>query len=323
MTYKALITGISGQDGSYLAELLLADGWQVSGTVRRNSVAENQTSRISHLENELQTYYADVTDTYSIERVLSKVRPDFVFNLAAQSHVRVSFDMPEYTHQVNAVGAANVFRAVLRTCPDARIYQASSSEMFGTVVDPDGFQRETTQMTPVSPYGIAKLSAFHTARMLRETSGLFISNGILFNHESPRRGSNFVTTKVVAAAARIASGKQSRLVLGNLDAYRDWGHSRDYVQAMRAIVLHGNADDFVVATGQTHSIRSLCEVAFGLLDLDYRDYVEIDEQFFRPSEVPMLKGDASKARKVLGWHPTFTFEELVADMLDYWMQHVG
>lgn len=319
---KALITGIAGQDGSYLAELLLSEGYSVSGIIRRNSTPEHQESRIHHLESHLDLYYGDVTDLGSVYQIIQKTKPDLIFNLAAQSHVRISFDVPAFTHNVNAVGAINVFEAARLLCPSARIYQASSSEMFGTSIDSDGLQRETTQMMPSSPYGVAKLTAYHMARTYRDSYGLFISNGILFNHESPRRGSNFVTTKIIKGALRIKMGLTSYLDLGNLDSYRDWGHSKDYVQAMRAILKHSTPDDFVVATGESHSIRDLCEFVFTSLSLSWKDHVRFDPRLLRPKEVPRLRGDSTKIRERLGWAPTYNFETLINEMIDFWSSHI-
>ena len=242
---KAFITGISGQDGSYLAEYLLSLGYEVHGIVRRNSVCEHQQSRLDHIRDEIQVYYGDLLDVSSLNRVLGEVKPDEVYNLASQSHVRISFDVPQFTVQTNALGAMNVLQACRENCPDTHFYQASSSEMFGNSVDEDGCQRETTPMHPVSPYGCAKLFAYSIVRNYRHSYKMFAANGILFNHESPRRGSNFVTNKVVKGAVAIKKGKAEGLELGNMDSHRDWGHSRDYVRAMHAILNHGEPDDFV------------------------------------------------------------------------------
>ena len=312
---RALITGIAGQDGSYLAELLLERGYEVHGLVRRNSTPEHQENRIHHLGDTVQTHYGDLTDKSSLYQVIENVRPDFLFNLAAQSHVRISFDIPEFTSAVNAIGALNVYDAVRRISPSTKVYQASSSEMFGTSVDADGFQRETTPMHPASPYGCAKLFAYHAARTYRDSYKLFISNGILFNHESPRRGSNFVTTKVIRGAIEIAKGESDSLFLGNIDSFRDWGHSRDYVRAMLKILEHEEGDDFVIATGQTQSVRYLCELVFSRFNLNWQDHVKFDERLLRPKEVPHLKGDGAKARRILGWEPQISFEELIAEMI--------
>lgn len=317
---KALITGISGQDGSYLAEYLLSLGYEVHGIVRRNSVCEHQQSRLDHIRQDVNVYYGDLLDVSSIEKVCREVQPDEVYNLAAQSHVRISFDVPQFTAQTNALGALNVLQVCKDVCPTAHVYQASSSEMFGNSVDGDGFQRETTPMHPVSPYGCAKLYAYSIMRNYRKSYGMFAANGILFNHESPRRGSNFVTNKVVKGAVLIKKNKAKQLEMGNMDSYRDWGHSRDYVRAMHAILNHNEPDDFVVATGVTHSVRDLCEYVFAKLDLDYKDYVVQNPQYMRPEELKYLKGDPSKVKAVLGWEPESTFENMMDEMIDFWME---
>lgn len=318
MPRKALITGISGQDGSYLAELLLSKGYEVHGIVRRNSTPEFQTGRISHLVDKVQTYYGDLTDAPSLEHVISNVKPDEIYNLAGQSHVRISTDVPNYTAMVNSIGVLNVLEATRKAVPNARFYQASSSEMFGSAVDDDLSQRETTPMHPVSPYGCAKLFGYHIARHYRTGHKMFAANGILFNHESPRRASNFVTAKIIKTAIEISIGKADKLELGNLDSKRDWGHSRDYVRAMHLILQHDHPADFVVATGQTHSVRELCELVFRLLGLDYTKYVVQHERFMRPQELPYLRGDATKIRTVLGWEPEVTFHELIEEMVDHY-----
>jgi len=312
---KALITGINGQDGSYLAEFLLKKGYEIYGILKRNSVAENQTSRLDDCYEQLNLYYGDLTDLSSLIYILQKVQPDEVYNLAAQSHVRISFDIPLYTAQANAIGVLNVLEACRLICPKAKIYQASSSEMFGNCVDDDGFQRETTPMRPVSPYGCAKVYAFNIARNYRHSYDMHISNGILFNHESPRRGSNFVTSKIVQGAIAIASGEATELRLGNLDARRDWGHAKDYVEAMWLLLQQDESDDYVCATGVSHSVRDCCEYVFNKLKLDYKDYVVLDEKYLRPEELHDLKGDSSKIRERLGWVPKYTFEKLMDDML--------
>lgn len=317
MALRALITGIGGQDGSYLSEHLLAAGWQVSGVVRRNSSPEYQTGRLEHILPRLDLHYGDVTDADSIGRIIEAVMPDAVFNLAAQSHVRISSDVPQYTAQVNAIGVLNVLEAVRRFAPNARVYQASSSEMFGSSVDTDNYQRETTPMHPVSPYGCAKLYGYHICRHYRTAYGMFISNGILFNHSSPRRGSNFVEAKVVKTAVRIAAGLETELVLGNMDSQRDWGHSRDYTAAMLKMLEHDRPDDFVIATGETYSVRDLVVHVFGRLGLDYQRHVRQDERYLRPQELPFLRGDANKARFALDWEPTVTFTGLLNEMIEH------
>ena len=319
MSKVALITGINGQDGSYLAELLLEKGYEVHGTLKRNSVAENQTARIKvydQIKDNLT--YADMTDLASLNRVLAKVQPDEIYNLAAQSHVRISFDQPVYTANTVGIGTLNLLEAALSTCKNAKIYQASSSEMFGNSIDKDRFQRESTPMNPVSPYGCAKVFGYNITRNYRNSYGMFVSNGILFNHESPRRGTNFVTNKVVKEAVKIFYGQSTELRLGNLEATRDWGHAKDYVEAMWRILQLEDADDFVCATGTSHSVRELCEYVFSKLELDYKDYVKLDIKFLRPEELTDLKGDPSKLKRMTGWEPTYTFETMLDEMIAYW-----
>jgi len=315
----ALISGINGQDGSYLAELLINKGYEVHGTLKRNSVAENQTSRLDNIYDKLKLHYADLTDLSSLIRVIQEVRPCEIYNLAAQSHVRISFDQPIYTANATGLGVLNLLEAVKLVDKSIKIYQASSSEMFGNSIDADGFQRETTPLIPVSPYGCSKVFAYNIARNYRNSYGMFISNGILFNHESPRRGTNFVTNKVVKQAVKIKLGLDNSLSLGNLDATRDWGHAKDYVEAMWSILQLDNPDDFVCATGISHSVRDLCEYVFGALDLNYLDYVKQDEKFYRPEELNDLKGDSTKLRKIIGWKPKYTFETMLDEMIEYWL----
>ena len=318
---KAFITGINGQDGSYLSEYLLNLGYEVHGIVRRNSTSENQSARLktAYDSGQLTTHYGDLSDQGSIERLLEEIKPDEIYNIAAQSHVRVSFDVPQYTVQTNALGVLNVLEAYRRACPNAKFYQASSSEMFGLTVEDDGFQRETSVMNPVSPYGCSKVFGYNIVRHYRRAHNLHAVNGILFNHESPRRGSNFVTNKVVKAACSIKLGLQDKLELGNMDSYRDWGHSKDYVRAMHAILNHDEADDFVVSTMETHSVREMCELVFKYLDLDYKDYIVQNPKFMRPEELPYLKGDSTKIRETLKWKPEYTFESMMHEMCDHWM----
>ena len=315
---KALITGINGQDGSYLSEFLLDKGYEVHGTLKRNSVAENQTYRIDNVYNKVILHYSDLTDLSSLITVIQKVMPDEIYNLAAQSHVRISFDQPIYTSQVTGLGTLNLLEAVKLIKPNTKIYQASSSEMFGNSIDPDGFQRESTPMNPVSPYGCAKVFSYNICRNYRNSYGMFISNGILFNHESPRRGTNFVTNKVCKEAVKISLGLSKELKLGNLDATRDWGHAKDYVKAMWEILQLETPDDFVCATGVSHSVRELVNYVFTRLGLHWSEYVKQDEKFLRPEELHNLKGDSSKLVETTGWKHDYTFESMLDEMIQYW-----
>tara|TARA_R110000824_G_scaffold178807_2_gene358725 strand:+ start:623 stop:1615 length:993 start_codon:yes stop_codon:yes gene_type:complete len=317
---KAFITGLSGQDGSYLAEYLLEKDYEVYGMIRRHSDAESQDTRVVHLFDKglIEADYGDLLDPSSINRLVALVKPDEIYNLAAQSHVRISFDIPQFTMQTNAVGTLNLLEAYRTICPTAHFYQASSSEMFGNEIDSDGFQRETTAMKPVSPYGCSKLAAYCIVRNYRNSYGLFASNGILFNHESPRRGANFVTAKIARGAAAINLGLQDALTLGNLDSYRDWGHAKDYVRAMHLILQHHEPDEFVISSKESHSVRDFCQAAFGYYDLDYKDYVKQDAKFMRPEELKKLQGDSSKSRKALDWKPEHNFTTLVEDMVSSW-----
>ena len=317
MSKRALITGITGQDGSYLAELLLAKGYEVHGIIRRSS--SFNTSRIDHLYVDphaagvrLFLHYGDLNDSSSINSLLQKIAPDEIYNLGAQSHVRVSFDVPEYTAEVTALGVLRLLEALRESGAKPRFYQASSSEMFGSAPSP---QSEATPFHPRSPYAVAKVFGYWSAINYREAYGYHAVNGILFNHESPRRGETFVSRKITRAVGRIKHGLQSDLFLGNLEARRDWGYARDYVEAMWLSMQHPRPDDWVIATGQSHSVRELCEKAFALAGLDYRDFVKLDPRYLRPTEVDDLRGDASKARAALGWQPRTTFDELVAMMV--------
>ncbi len=316
---RALITGITGQDGSYLTELLLEKGYEVFGLIRRSS--SFNTGRIDHLYRDphesgvrLRLVYGDLNDASSLNQVLRTVKPDEVYNLGAQSHVRVSFDIPEYTAEITGLGAVRLLEAIRETGVTPRFYQASSSELYGKVLETP--QRETTPFYPRSPYGAAKAYAYWITVNYRESYGLYACNGILFNHESPRRGETFVTRKVTRAVARIKHGLQKKLYLGNLEARRDWGYAADFVEAMWLILQQEKPDDYVIATGEQHSVRELCEEAFSLVGLDYRDYVEMDPRYLRPAEVESLLGDSSKAREKLGWKPKVGFKRLVKMMVD-------
>jgi len=315
---RALITGITGQDGSYLAEFLLKKGYHVWGIIRRSS--SFHTGRIDHLYRDphekppLKLIYGDLTDGGNLSTILDEVRPDEVYNLGAQSHVRVSFDMPIYTVNTDALGTLRLLEAVRSSNPKVRFYQASSSEMYGRA--PESPQTEKTPFYPRSPYGCAKVYSFWQTVNYREAYGMFACNGILFNHESPRRGETFVTRKITRAATRIKLGLQNKLYLGNLEARRDWGYAGDYVEAMWLILQQDSPDDFVIATGQSHTVKEFLDEVFGYLQLDWQKYVEIDPRYFRPSEVDVLQGDASKAGKILGWEPKVKFKELARMMVD-------
>jgi GDPmannose 4,6-dehydratase len=315
---KALITGVTGQDGSYLVEFLLGKGYQVWGVIRRSSTFH--TGRIDHLyrdpheETRLRLVYGDLTDGANLSTIINDIRPDEVYNLGAQSHVRVSFDMPIYTVNTDALGTLRLLEAVRSSGRPIKFYQASSSEMYGKVVEIP--QTEKTPFYPRSPYACAKVYSFWQTVNYREAYGLFACNGILFNHESPRRGETFVTRKITRAATRIKSGLQDKLYMGNLEAKRDWGYAGDYIEAMWLMLQQEKPDDYVVATGESHSVREFVEEVFGYLDLDWQQYVEIDERYFRPSEVDILLGDARKARKILNWEPKVTFRELARLMTD-------
>lgn len=321
MSKSALITGITGQDGSYLAELLLEKGYKVHGLVRRSS--SFSTGRIDHLYKDfhdspgLLLHYGDLTDGQALTNLVLNLEPDEIYNLGAQSHVRVSFDQPVYTLMTDGVGALNVLEAarILNQKKAVRVYQASSSEMYGAVLETP--QTEQTPFNPQSPYACAKVYAFYQTINYRRSYGLFASNGILFNHESPRRGETFVTRKITRAATRIKLGLQKKLFLGNLDAKRDWGFAKDYVEAMWLMLQHTQPDDFVIATGQTYSIRDFLEMVFSALDLDWKEYVEIDSRYFRPAEVDLLLGDPSKAKNTLGWKAKTSVQQLATIMVEH------
>jgi len=318
---RVLITGITGQDGSYLAELLLEKDYEVHGVIRRSS--SFNTDRINHLYHDrhvggknLHLHYGDLTDSVQMVKLLYDLKPDEVYHLGAQSHVRVSFDIPEYTGDVVGLGTLRILEAIRETGlgKQVRFYQASSSEMFGQVHETP--QKETTPFHPRSPYGCAKVFAFWLTVNFRESYNLHASNGILFNHESPRRGETFVTRKITRAATRIKLGLQEHVFLGNMDAQRDWGYAKEYVEAMWLMLQQDNPDDYVIATGETHSVKEFCEEAFAALDMDYRDYVKYDKHYERPAEVDLLLGDPSKAKKHLGWEPKISFKDLVKIMID-------
>ena len=316
---KALITGITGQDGSYLAELLLGKGYEVHGLIRRAS--SFNTERLEPIykdphrsDTRLFLHYGDLADSVATSTLIAEIQPDEIYNLAAQSHVRVSFDIPDYTGDITGVGGTRILEAARKGAPKTRFYQASSSEMFGLIQETP--QRETTKFYPRSPYGAAKVYSYWMTVNYRESYGIHASNGILFNHESPRRGETFVTRKITRAVARIKAGVQKRLFLGNLDAKRDWGYAPEYVEAMWLMLQQDNADDYVIATGETHSIREFLDLSFGLAGLEWEQYVHIDPRYYRPAEVDLLIGDASKAKKQLGWAPKTTFPELVRIMTE-------
>ena len=316
---KALITGITGQDGSYLAELLLDKGYEVYGIVRRSSLVN--TWRIDHLHKEtrnakkrIHLVYGDLNDASSINRILRNIKPNEIYNLAAQSHVKVSFEIPEYTAEITGLGALRILESIVDAKIKTKFYQASSSELFGRSNDVP--QNENTPFRPVSPYGVAKLFAYWTTVNYREGNGIYACNGILFNHESPRRGETFVTRKITMAVARIKKGLQDKLYLGNLDAQRDWGYAKDYVEAMWLMLQQKKADDYVIGTGETHTVRDFVSEAFRHVGLDYKKYVRIDKCYFRPLEVDLLQGDPSKAKRKLGWEPRTSFKELVKIMVD-------
>lgn len=316
---KALITGITGQDGSYLAELLLSKGYEVHGIIRRASTFN--TDRIDHLYTDphingvkLFLHYGDIADSANLIQIIHKIEPDEIYHLAAQSHVRVSFDIPEYTGDVTGIGTTRILEAIRLTGCKSKFYQASSSEMYGLVQEVP--QKETTPFYPRSPYGAAKVYAFWLTVNYRESYNMFATNGILFNHESPRRGETFVTRKITRALAYILAGKQDKLYLGNLDSKRDWGYAKEYVEAMWAMLQAEKPDDFVIATGETHTIREFLDEAFGHVNLDWNKYVEIDPIYYRPAEVDLLIGDGTKAEKILGWKPKTSFKDLVKIMVE-------
>jgi GDPmannose 4,6-dehydratase len=322
---KALILGANGQDASYLAELLIDKGYIVHGTIRRNSVPESQTTRIQSLRdtNKIILHYMDLTDPISVESIINELKPDEIYHLAAQSHVQISFELPKYTLDVNAGGTLAVLEAVRKFSPKSKIYHAATSEMFGNQSEQDYFQRETTKMIPVSPYGCSKLYAHSLCNNYRNSYDMFISSGVLFNHESPRRGINFVTNKVVLEAVKIKLGLSNELVLGNLDAMRDWGHAKDYVEGMWLMLQQDKPDDFVLATGISNKVSDLVNYVFDKLDLDVETYVKSDKKFERAEELHYLRGDATKAKTILGWKPKYTFESMLDEMIEYWLNKLS
>jgi GDPmannose 4,6-dehydratase len=317
----ALILGANGQDASYLAELLIEKGYEVHGTIRRNSVPESQTTRIQNLRdtNKIILHYMDLTDPISVESIINKLKPDEIYHLAAQSHVQISFELPKYTLDVNAGGTLAVLEAVRKFSSKSKIYHAATSEMFGNQSDQDYFQRESTKMIPVSPYGCSKLYAHSLCHNYRNSYDMFISSGILFNHESPRRGINFVTNKVVLEAVKIKLGLSNELVLGNLDAMRDWGHAKDYVEGMWLMLQQEKPNDYVLATGVSNKVSDLVNYVFHKLKLDPEKYVKSDKKFERAEELHYLRGDATKAKTELGWQPKYTFESMLDEMIEYWL----
>lgn len=319
---KSLIIGANGQDASYLAEYLLDKNYEIHGTIRRNSVPESQTTRIEHLHsnNFIKLHYADLTDPLSIENVISSIQPDEIYHLAAQSHVQISFDLPKYTLDVNCGGTLAVLESVRKFSPHSKVYHAATSEMFGNNVDDDFYQRETTKMQPVSPYGCSKLYAHNLINNYRNAYNLFLVSGILFNHESPRRGINFVTNKVVREAVKIKKGKSDKLQLGNIYSKRDWGHAKDFVKAMWLMMQKEKPYDYVIATGESRSVEDLVNYVFNKLNLCKNTFLKIDEKYIRPEELNYLRGDSSKARKELGWKPEYTFFSMIDEMIEYWME---
>jgi GDPmannose 4,6-dehydratase len=322
---KALITGANGQIASYMAELLIEKGYEVHGTIRRNSVPESQTTRIEglHVDGSIKLHYADLTDPNSIQGVISEVQPDLLFHYAAQSHVQISYELPQYTLDTNGGGTLSILEAVRKFSPHTRIYNSSTSEMFGNNVDPDGYQRETTPMNPVSPYGCSKLYAHTLCANYRNAYGLKVYSGIMFNSESPRRGINFVTNKVVKEAVNIHLGKSQYLTLGNLNSFRDWSHAKDSVRAHYALLQLPEAVDYVIATGITHSVQTLVDVVFNKLGLDPIKHVRTSEKYLRPEELHYLRGDASRFKDATGWKPEHSFDSLIDDMIGYWINDNG
>ena len=316
MKKRALITGITGQDGSYLAEFLLDKDYEVWGIVRRQSTSN--ISNIKHILNKINILYADLTDLSSLQNAIIRSQPHEIYNLAAQSHVKVSYENPILTANITALGTLNLLEAIKNYAPYTRMYQAGTSEMYGNSIDSDGFQRETTPFKPANPYAVAKVFSHNMCTNYRNSYNLFISNGILFNHESPRRGEDFVTSKVVREAVKISLGLVDKLELGTLSTSRDWGCAKDYIKAMWMILQHSQPDDYVCATGITHSIEYLCEYVFTKLNLDYKQYVSVSPKYSRPEETRHLKGDSTKLRETLGWKPDYTFESMIDEMIEHY-----
>ena len=321
---KALIIGANGQDASYLAEFLLEKNYIIHGTIRRNSVPESQTTRINHLHanNLITLHYMDLTDTISVDSIIKQIQADEIYHLAAQSHVQISFELPKYTLDVNAGGTLAVLEAVRRFSPHSKVYHAATSEMFGNSCDSDGFQRELTSLIPVSPYGCSKLYAHRLCHNYRNAYNMFVCSGILFNHESPRRGINFVTNKTALEAVKIKLGLSNKLVLGNLYSKRDWGHAKDFIEAMWLMLQNEKPEDFVIATGETRTVEEMVEYVFNKLGLNWKDYVVTDQKYLRPEELHYLRGDPTKAKTLLGWKSKYTFESMMDEMIDYWLNEL-
>lgn len=323
MKKRAFITGIGGMDGSNLSNYLLELGYEVYGTIRRHSVSESQEVRIHNLRSDIKTYYADMSDSHTLENLLKEIQPDEIYNLAAMSHVKISWDVPNYTLDTNGNGVLRILEAYKNNCPQAKFYQASSSECFGLTVDENGYQNENTVMNPTSVYGCSKVLGYNLVRHYRRAYGLHACNGILFNHTGSGRGSNFAEAKIVKTACMIKLGLTDKLELGNLDSYRDFGASKDYVKGMHKILNHHIADDFVLATGETFSMRQVCEMVFSKLNMEYKDYIIQNPKYLRPEELPFLRGDSSKARRELNWQPEYTFSMILDEMIDHWMKELS